>query len=356
MRFPSLRACAVLVLPFFAVTGCNYVHFGRLEKFTAVGDEKVARENSDLRVEKKLLQQELALARKEGDTLRVALESRTTGTGGADSTELANRLNETVGELGKLRASYAQLQAERERLAAGTGDSAAAAARIAGLQTKLGETENRLADTLRTYTQLQEENTRLRAENSALATQVREVTEQNAIAQSALAQLNTELLAQKEIRAKAEQETESLRSQLHTVLAQARMTNTTPTLASARENSASGVRELSAPATLKVDKGSETPPPTATLSVSREKLRTGATDSTPSPAAAPATAPASNPAPAAPTKPVIYVVKDGDSLEKIAKRVYGDPAKWRVLYAANNDKLSGGRPLKPGMELEIPVE
>jgi nucleoid-associated protein YgaU len=43
-----------------------------------------------------------------------------------------------------------------------------------------------------------------------------------------------------------------------------------------------------------------------------------------------------------------------ETLEKLALKYYGSPEKWRLLYAANNDQLSLGRPLKVGMVLKVP--
>ena len=74
------RTTAWLALSLLALTGCNYVHFGRIEPVAT--DQQISAENSDLRIQKKMLQQELALARKEGDALRAALDGRA---GGADT-------------------------------------------------------------------------------------------------------------------------------------------------------------------------------------------------------------------------------------------------------------------------------
>ncbi|MSU25591.1 MAG: LysM domain-containing protein [Opitutus sp.] len=65
---------------------------------------------------------------------------------------------------------------------------------------------------------------------------------------------------------------------------------------------------------------------------------------------------AKTPPVASPAEPRIHVVRVGDTLEKIAKQYYGSSDRWRTIYTVNNALLSGGRPLKPGMELEIPVE
>ena len=71
------------------------------------------------------------------------------------------------------------------------------------------------------------------------------------------------------------------------------------------------------------------------------------------------TAPAA-PAPAAP-EPVAtsgsgktYVVVNGDSLSKIAKREYGDASKWRRIYEANKDLIKDPDLIYPGQELKVP--
>ncbi|MBC7365328.1 MAG: LysM peptidoglycan-binding domain-containing protein, partial [Undibacterium sp.] len=79
------------------------------------------------------------------------------------------------------------------------------------------------------------------------------------------------------------------------------------------------------------------PPATARLSTSRERL-----------AAATAEPLSTEPLPRT------HIVAPGETLEKLAKKFYGNPEKWRVLYAANNAQLSLGRPLKVGMILEVP--
>lgn len=373
----SSRSCCWLFLLSFATlaTSCSYVHFGRPERFKT--DAKLTAENADLRLEKKLLQQELALARKEGEALRAAIDRP-----GAAPEELVTQLTETTRELAALRVSYAQLKAERERIQAAsaggaTAASAADVAQLASLQTRLGETENRLADTLRTFTTLQEENARLRtsidevrAENAQLTTRVEHVTAQNNEARSALAELSTELLAQKTARAEAEQQTEALRAQL-VAMAQATPRDETPSLAAARESSATGAREMEATLRSSLSADSSVG---AMLSIDSARLRSAAgaattpidapapgTEPAPSPAAPADSTPPSEPAPVATPTPVAasaqtYVVQPGDTLEKIARKVYGRPDRWSLLYSANNALLSGDRPLQPGMELVIPKE
>jgi nucleoid-associated protein YgaU len=198
------------------LSGCGYVHVGRLPEpvvTTVIGDEKLSKENSDLRLEKKMLQHELALTRAQGEALRSALENRAAD--GDTSRKLIEKLNATTRELATLRTSYAALQSERSQ---GSGADADA------LRAQLGAAEEKLAASLRTYTDLQEEVVRLRtdvdrtrAENVVLGEQVKTITAKNEEAQAALAQLNTDLLSQKDARLRAEQDAATLRSELKVV-------------------------------------------------------------------------------------------------------------------------------------------
>jgi nucleoid-associated protein YgaU len=51
---------------------------------------------------------------------------------------------------------------------------------------------------------------------------------------------------------------------------------------------------------------------------------------------------------------VTYTVEKNDSLWKIAKKQYGDPYKWPVIYRANEDKIRNPNLIHPGQELQIP--
>lgn len=331
-----LPMCGALLL-----TGCGYVHFGRLETpATATGSPLLA-ENSDLRLEKTMLQQELALARKEGQALRAALENRYTDKGTAQA-DLVARLNETSSELAALRASYARLESDRRRLATSGLAAGTGSAGEAELRAQLGATEEQLAAALRTYTELQDETNRLRreveqarSENSRLTAEVGTLTARNEQAVAALSQLNSELLAQKDARTRAEQEAAATRAQLQLVIA--RSDRSAATLAEARAPAAGSTRDLEATLRLEQAPAPETPP-TPMLRTSPERLR-----------AATARLAAENGV-------RYHTVAEGETLESIARRYYGKPERWRVIYAANNSLLRGGRSLAPGMRLEIPPE
>lgn len=345
MAFVRVRFCWVLILPVLTLaSGCNYIHFGRIDR--APTDAALAASNSDLRMEKKLLQQELTIARKESETLRAALD-RPNAPG---SEALATKLNETSRQLAALRADYAKLQAKRDRLSG--EQSSGGAEQITELKNQLGQTEEKLAASLRNFTQLQEDNQRLRtevdqahAENATLTSRVETITAQNVEVRSALAQLNTELLAQKESRAQSEQNVEALRTQLRAMADQSR-TEPAASLADARESAAPGARAIEAP--LQMAQTNTAPVAAGRLSVDAAKLRAVA-----------AIAAAADPGPDGPARKSAsrtYIVRDGDTLEKIAAQFYGKPERWALLYSANNALLSGGRPLKAGMQLEVPEQ
>lgn len=67
--------------------------------------------------------------------------------------------------------------------------------------------------------------------------------------------------------------------------------------------------------------------------------------------------------PPAPTRPVtpprqdggvIYMVREGDSLSKIAQRQLGDADRWRELYDLNREVISNPNLIYPGMRLKLP--
>lgn len=51
---------------------------------------------------------------------------------------------------------------------------------------------------------------------------------------------------------------------------------------------------------------------------------------------------------------VFYTVEGGDSLSKIAKKVYGDPMKYPIIFEANQPMLVHPDKIYPGQVLRIP--
>ena len=76
----------------------------------------------------------------------------------------------------------------------------------------------------------------------------------------------------------------------------------------------------------------------------------------PLPPAAPAIIESEPPKVETPEKPTKYVVKKGDSLWKIAGKVYHNPLKWPRIYRANKDKITNPNKIYPSQVLTIPQD
>ena len=224
----------------------------------------------------------------------------------ADSTaRLIAQLNDATREIATLRASNAKLKAASPATAA----PATAAAR------EPDPADAKLAASMKSYAQFKQELSgffadidKLRADNTALNARLKDAASGSQDFKATLAKLEGELRAEKAVRAQAEQTTAKLRDQLRAVAAAV---------------TAAG---------LSLDKVSDGPP-TARLETSEARLR-GAT--------------------AATTRK--HIVKDGETLEKIADRYYGDTTKWRTILDANRGRLPLDGTLPSGLELEIPAK
>jgi Cu-Zn family superoxide dismutase len=52
---------------------------------------------------------------------------------------------------------------------------------------------------------------------------------------------------------------------------------------------------------------------------------------------------------------VEYVLKENDTLQALAHQIYNDPAKWQVIYYANQDRLTENASLlRPGTSIRLP--
>lgn len=77
---------------------------------------------------------------------------------------------------------------------------------------------------------------------------------------------------------------------------------------------------------------------------------------TPLPPAPPAIVETEAPKIETPERPTKYVVKKGDSLWKIAGKLYGNPLKWPRIYRANKDKIKNPNLIYPNQVLTIPQD
>jgi LysM repeat protein len=57
-----------------------------------------------------------------------------------------------------------------------------------------------------------------------------------------------------------------------------------------------------------------------------------------------------------PKAPGSYVIKSGDSLWSIAKKLYGDGTKCNIIFNANKDQIKKPGVIKAGQKLKIPAE
>ncbi len=51
-----------------------------------------------------------------------------------------------------------------------------------------------------------------------------------------------------------------------------------------------------------------------------------------------------------------YIVKKGETLQKISLKYYGTTKKWNKIFEANKDKLKAPNKIYPGQVIDIPVE
>jgi hypothetical protein len=50
----------------------------------------------------------------------------------------------------------------------------------------------------------------------------------------------------------------------------------------------------------------------------------------------------------------LHTVAAGDTLSEIAEQFYGDPAKFRIIFAANRNQLDDPDVIVPGQVLRVP--
>lgn len=236
------------------------------------------------------------------DRLRPASSPSTEGRAGdsAATAKLVAQLNDATRELATLRASNARLRGERA-----TSPEAARA----------DPAEEKLGATMRSYSQFKQELTgflveieKMRTENGAASAQLKDAAAQLKEARAAVGRLENEIRTEKAARGRAEEATAKLREQLR------------------------NIAQALASAGLKFDTFAAGADSAARLETSESRLR-------------------ANDRAGAGSK---HVVKEGETLEKIAERYYGDSGKWRTISDANRGRLRLDGKLDPGTELDIP--
>lgn len=234
----------------------------------------------------------------------------------ADNKQLSDELAAAWKESDKLKADLASSQAA---LAKATDQAADLQKQLdaqkAPAGSELADTQDKLATALRSFTVVQDENAALKDSLDKLTAENSSLSQQLDAARASIASLQVQAAATSQI--------EPLRSEVrHAQDEISRLAN---------ENSDLRARlSLQAPSP-----GSNKPTP----------MRPGL---------APAAPPAPEAAPAAAPAPKTYVVVEGDTLTKIARKFYGSPSRWQDILNANRDTVKDEKSLVVGSTLKIP--
>jgi nucleoid-associated protein YgaU len=233
---------------------------------------------------------------------------------------LVAQLNEATREIASLRAANAKLRA-----APPTSVGAPSAREPDSADAKLAANVKSYAQFKNDLATMFAEVEKLRAENASLTAQLKDASSGSRDVKATIAKLESELKAEKSFAAKLETELKTEKTAAARLDADLKVEKTARTQA---EQATAKLREqLRAVASAAVS-GLE--PSGGSTSESRTRSGSASTRR--------------------------HVLRDGETLEKLAERYYGDPAKWRTILDANRSRLPLDGTLPSGMELEIPAK
>jgi nucleoid-associated protein YgaU len=269
---------------------------------------------ASLRADNKQLSDELASAWKEADRLK------------ADLTSAQNAAAKSADEAADLRRQLDAAKAQPAKPDAAPATPAPAPAEASAPDSdaakQVADLQDKLALSLRSFSILQDENSQLKASAEKAASDNATLGQQLDAARSSITSLQAQAAATAQI--------EPLRAELRQ--------SQDETNRLARENEQFRTR-------LAVQSNS----PTSTLPV---PTRPG---QAPALSAAPSSAPAAGAAAAsAPPAPRTYVVVEGDTLTRIARKVYGNSSRWGDILKANRGVVKDEKSLVVGSSLTIP--
>jgi LysM repeat protein len=289
---------------------------------------------ASLRADNKQLTDELAAAWKESERLKTELGAAQAAAAksAAESADLQKQLVAAQEASAKGSAESADLQ---KQLAAAQEASAKSAAETADLQKQLdaakaqppapadsgspgsvADLQDKLATSLRSFSVVQDENAQLKSTVDKLTSDNASLSQQLDAARASIASLQVQAAATSQI--------EPLRTELR------QAQDETSRLAS--ENSE-----------LKTRLAIQSPGPGATKPAPTRPAQ-----------AAAASAAAAQAAPPPPPAPRTYVVVEGDTLTKIARKFYGSSSRWEDILNANRDVMKDEKSLVVGSTLKIP--
>lgn len=256
-----------------------------------------------LRADNKQLSDELAAAWKESERLKADLA--TAQAAAAKGTDEAADLRKQL--------DAAKAQAPKAEAVAAPADSDAAK--------QLADLQDKLAISLRSFSVIQDENTQLKASLDKANSDNASISQQLDAARASVASLQAQVAATAQVAAQVE----PLRSELR----QAQDESSRLAIENAQYRT-----RLALQAT---GPGATRPSPT----------RPGQVAAVSTPPAPVATA-------APPPAPRTYVVVEGDTLNRIARKCYGSPGRWEDILKANRDVVKDEKSLVVGSTLKIP--
>ncbi len=233
---------------------------------------------------------------------------------------LIAQLNEATREMAALRVANAKLRAERDRAVTAPAVAAPAPAPVPETPpaAKPDPVDEKLKGALKSYDQFRAELAGMlaevdaaRADRASIDARLKDAAAQVERMRDSISRLQDDLRGEREARAQAEQAASKLREQLRNI---------------AKAMSAAG---------LSADLAGSESPPTAELRTNPDRARDGG---------------------AATSTRQRHTVREGETLEKIADRYYGDPKKWPLIVDANRRRLPLDGTLPIGLELDIPAQ
>ncbi len=245
----------------------------------------------------------------------------------ADNKQLTDELAAAWKESERLKSELAASKAASEKSAADSADlqkqldAARAQPPIpadTGAPGSVADLQDKLATALRSFSVVQDENTQLKASVDKLTSDNASLSQQLDAARASIATLQVQAAATSQI--------EPLRTELR------QAQDETSRLAG--ENSQ-----------LRTRLAIQAPGPGATKPAPTRPAQAAAASAAYAPAQA---------APPPPPAPKTYVVVEGDTLTKIARKFYGSPGRWEDILNANRDILKDEKSLVVGSTLKIP--
>lgn len=279
----------------------------------------------------------------------------------AEMAKLVDQLNEAARELATLRTANAKLRAERARPAAEAAPAPAAAAAPAPAP-KAEPAEEKLAASLKSYAQFRQEVTnlvgeieRLKKANADLSAELKGLAEQARQAKTSSSELERLKRANADMAAELKTLGEQARQSKTSSSELERLKKTNAEMAAELKSLTDQSRQAkSAQARLEEDLRVEKRlrlEAEGNAGQLRDQLRTIARAMSEVGVAAGEGTGAADGRSRNATR---YRVREGDTLLKIADRMYGDAEKWRVIMEANRGKVGTDGTVEVGTELQIP--